>query len=160
MAIPCGLPNELARRVSPLVLPAVHCAVPEQIPAYVVTAREVRSSFLMALLSLSAIKAYALDGCIAMALGHLKPAFVPVPSSLLAVAVPAIMLVTLEDRMTFWTRLFQQSGTKAKEASADTATWPTLVMPEPNVMVVTSLVARSIFLKFPALFSPTRANTG
>jgi hypothetical protein len=70
------------------------------------------------------------------------------------------MPLTLEDRMTFWTRLFVQSGTKAKEASAEMVTWPTLLVPEPKEMVVTALVARSIVLKLPALFSPMRANTG
>jgi hypothetical protein len=57
MAIPCGLPNVLVRSVTPLVLPAVHAVVPEQVPAYVVTESVARSSFLMALLFWSAIKA-------------------------------------------------------------------------------------------------------
>ena len=57
MAIPCGLPSVLVRSVAPFVLPAVHAVVPEQVPTYVVTESVDRSSFLMALLSLSAIKA-------------------------------------------------------------------------------------------------------
>ena len=48
-----------------------------------------------------------------MALGHLNPALVPAPSVLLAVAVPASMLVTPDERMAFWTLLLEQSGTKA-----------------------------------------------
>jgi hypothetical protein len=57
MAIPWGDENVLDKGVAPLTEPAVHAAVPEHVPAKVVTANVVKSIFLIALLSLSAISA-------------------------------------------------------------------------------------------------------
>ena len=94
-----------------------------------------------------------------MALGHLKPALVPTPSSLLPAKVPATKLVTLEDIITFWIILAPQLGTNANEPSEDIATAPALDMPVLNENVVVVLVARSTFLKVPALFWAIIANT-
>jgi hypothetical protein len=57
MAIPLGLENELAVKLEASILPAVHATVPEQIPAQVVTDREVRFNLLRAWLFESVIRA-------------------------------------------------------------------------------------------------------
>ena len=150
----------LVRAVAPFVVPTVQAVVPEQVPASVVTRKEGRSNLLMALFSRSAISAYVVSGWMAIALGHLKPELVPQPSILPAVVDPATTLLALDDRITLWTRLFAQSGTNAYEPSGERVTWPTFNILEPNVMVVTALVATSILLKLPALFWAIRANTG
>jgi hypothetical protein len=138
----------------------VHAVVPEHIPAYVVTDAEAISSFLMALLSLSAIRAYELSGLIAMARGQLKRAFVPTPSTLLAVAAPATKLVTLDDIIIFWIMLPPQLGTNANVPSNDIATAPTFNKFVLKEIVVTSMVTRSTFRKVYALFWDTIANAG
>jgi hypothetical protein len=55
--MPWGDERVLVRSVAPSVLPAVHAVVPEQVPTIVVTANDTRSSFLMALLVVSVIRA-------------------------------------------------------------------------------------------------------
>ena len=57
MAIPLGLEKVLVNKLDPSVLPAVHTFVSEQLPAQVVTDREVRFNLLRALLFVSVIRA-------------------------------------------------------------------------------------------------------